>query len=207
MTKARYHNLDSVIRQMDAVLSYSPGNTFLKDRQGVILYCNQAMANIAGFDDREKLVGRKDSDFCLSQRSLDIVLNNDSLVLQTRKTLRCSELAELPCGNILTFQVEKKPFYHNGKVIGVWGTSMATSTLVGKNAQANYFDCRTNQMLKLTSRQKTCLWHLLQGKSAKEVAIDMGLSFRTVENHIYNIKLVNNIRSLRELLPHVRSIC
>jgi len=41
----------------------------------------------------------------------------------------------------------------------------------------------------LTQRQEECLYYLAQGKTAKEIAIILNLSNRTVEHHLDAVKL------------------
>ena len=40
----------------------------------------------------------------------------------------------------------------------------------------------------ISPRQLECLFYLLRGKSANEIALTLGLSKRTIETHIENIK-------------------
>lgn len=52
----------------------------------------------------------------------------------------------------------------------------------------------------LTSRQKEILQLLAEGRSAKEIASDLGISPRTVEFHKYGIMEAHGIRSSAELV-------
>lgn len=45
-----------------------------------------------------------------------------------------------------------------------------------------------NSSSLLTARQSECMFFLLRGKTAKEIARILNLSFRTVEGHIEGIK-------------------
>ena len=54
--------------------------------------------------------------------------------------------------------------------------------------------------VKLSEQQALCLYHLLQGKSAKLIARDLHISYRTVEHHIENIRKVTGCKSSKELI-------
>lgn len=51
----------------------------------------------------------------------------------------------------------------------------------------------------LSAREKECINHFLNGKTAKETAALLGLSYRTVEDYFANIKKKLNCRNKREL--------
>tara|TARA_R110002012_G_scaffold301666_2_gene502033 strand:+ start:961 stop:1608 length:648 start_codon:yes stop_codon:yes gene_type:complete len=53
---------------------------------------------------------------------------------------------------------------------------------------------------KLTTREQLILTHVAQGKSSKEIARILNISFRTVEAHRRNMKSKLNIESLAELI-------
>jgi DNA-binding CsgD family transcriptional regulator len=58
----------------------------------------------------------------------------------------------------------------------------------------------THEVPKLTKREQECLQHLMSGKSAKISGDEMGISSRTVEFHINNIKAKIGCRTKLEVL-------
>lgn len=66
----------------------------------------------------------------------------------------------------------------------------------------NDIDCsKHNGLYRLTSRQAECAYHLAKGMSYKEIAIILGgLSPRTIEEHVYNIRQKLNCRNKSELI-------
>jgi DNA-binding CsgD family transcriptional regulator len=197
------HRLDERIRELDQQLGDAPGNIFVKDRQGTVLYGNKQMCETIGVLGIDDIIGKTAHDFT-SVEAADVVAGYDRLALTQH--VRCQEYADLPNGDILTFFSEKKPFYHNDKVVGTWGSSVAGPACCQSTATVEYFDSKYMSLLKLTKRQKACLKQLIQGKSARETAEALGLSIRTVENHIYSIRAENNISNLKSLLQRVRVI-
>jgi DNA-binding CsgD family transcriptional regulator len=73
----------------------------------------------------------------------------------------------------------KTPTYDDdGKINGVFGISQIISE--NKIKQTNH--------KKMSERERQCILHILKGKTANQIANIMGLSSRTVESYIENIK-------------------
>jgi len=54
--------------------------------------------------------------------------------------------------------------------------------------------------VRLSPREHECSYFLLKGKSAKEIAQVLGLSYRTVELHLMNIKRKLGCRKVSALV-------
>jgi len=54
--------------------------------------------------------------------------------------------------------------------------------------------------ITLSMRQQECLWHAMQGKSAKEIGQQLQISYFTVETHLKNIRERFHCNSLNKLL-------
>lgn len=61
--------------------------------------------------------------------------------------------------------------------------------------------------LNISRREKDCLYLLIKGKSAFDIATELNLSRRTVETHLINIKEKINVRTKSELIGKVFSFC
>lgn len=57
----------------------------------------------------------------------------------------------------------------------------------------------TQKDIQLTAREIDCLYYYVSGLSSKESAKKVGISFRTVEKHLENIKLKYQLSSVRDL--------
>lgn len=56
------------------------------------------------------------------------------------------------------------------------------------------------QTAHLSKRENECLYHIIRGKTAKEIATLLGISFRTVETHLAHIKEKFKVSSRSELI-------
>lgn len=65
-----------------------------------------------------------------------------------------------------------------------------------------FFIEKDNQVLKLTRRQYDCLKALCHGKTVKEAARDLGISPKTVEEHIDKIKQKGGFVTRSEIICH-----
>jgi DNA-binding CsgD family transcriptional regulator len=62
----------------------------------------------------------------------------------------------------------------------------------------------TTEKIPITRREAQCLVYLRQGNTAKQIAIKLFLSYRTVETHLKNLKEKVECRTSIELLSKVR---
>lgn len=200
----KYIGFDSVVRQLDATVSQAPGNIYLKNLEGKLLYCNDEQANHAGYSNYQQMIGLSDHEFPWASTA-DILRKNDLQVLHTQTPLRIDEYGQLKSGVLIRAYTQKKPYYHRNNLIGVWGTSVFTE-IVNHSAKTIYINTINNRPLRLTKTQQQCIAHLLQGKTARQTANIMGLSIRTVENHIYAIRATNNISCLKMMCKYVQKI-
>lgn len=66
-----------------------------------------------------------------------------------------------------------------------------------------FFDKRTKQPLLLTKKQRRCLELAMTGLGAKQIALELHLSFRTIQHHLDAIRHNNAYASIKELLRFV----
>lgn len=149
----------------------------------------------------------------------DLYQQQDKEVLIKNK----SEVFEpMPIDNntILTLRTVKSPIQNaTGEIIGILGEMyiLAEDKSIGsvlpaiavkdkKNLALSGLDSRVYQIshynpaLKFTPRESECLFLLLRGKSAKEIAGFLELSCRTVEGYIEHIKNKMGVSSRSEVI-------
>lgn len=73
-------------------------------------------------------------------------------------------------------------------------------SLIHKFNNINYCLTKGSQVIKLTSRQYDCLKQLAAGRSIKEAANNLGISPRTFEHHLNNLKLILNCYRKSQLI-------
>lgn len=199
----KFNRIEGVIEVIHETFWFSPGNFYVQSKEGVILYSNKSMCNSVGYDSFDEL-SEKPLDFVLGLNKDEIndVRRNDLLAIHQEKTIRCVEkVTPEKLKQPLTFMSEKKPFYHRGEIVGVWGTSIPLSVTghVSSLSDVSFYHPKTKQPFRLTPQQSRCLLLLNEGKSVKQVAILMNLSIKTIQNYIYEIRENNNISSLQDL--------
>lgn len=64
---------------------------------------------------------------------------------------------------------------------------------------------RYNKLQLLSNRESECVKFILQGYSAKEIAKELAISYRTVETFIFRIKGKYNVRKISELVAKIAS--
>ena len=68
------------------------------------------------------------------------------------------------------------------------------------NELLNNLLCENNINISLTTRERECLQHIAQRKTYRNVGKLLNISSRTVETHIINAKVRNNIETTSELV-------
>ena len=159
-----------------------------------------------GVNKGSDFIGQTDFSFYPEENATFFRLN-DRTALEKKAPITVVENVRFLSGISYTALTYKRPLQGQGrKLLGVLGLSFIlqkTSTLLNLFDQINLiippalakkikvlsYD-RTDKLpeKELTKRQIDCLYHLVLGKTAKEIAIILSLSNRTVEHHIELIK-------------------
>lgn len=70
-----------------------------------------------------------------------------------------------------------------------------------EETKVNHFKLKINATdITVTRRELDCIIYLFENKSAKQIAKILGLSFRTIENNINNLKIKLNCSTVSELI-------
>lgn len=78
--------------------------------------------------------------------------------------------------------------------------NLASKNKINKTDRLSVFHKKNNLPIHLSSQQSKCLALLLKGKSAKEIALEMKLSYRTVEHYLERIRKLLGCSSNKELI-------
>ncbi|WP_254596080.1 response regulator [Legionella micdadei] len=109
---------------INTIINTLPGAIYWKDTEGHYMGCNQFVAQMAGFERPEHIIGKTDFDLCWKEfaqewRDLDLE------VMRENKTYKREETAKLANGSIITELTIKSPLYNEkNEIVGIIGTSM-----------------------------------------------------------------------------------
>jgi PAS domain-containing protein len=202
-----YEGLDKKLELMQGHLSDMPGFLFLKDLQGHILYMNDSFLQEIGCGQLSAVLGRTDAQLPWAKYS-DIYAAIDRRVVRTEVNFSNQEPNENFHKESTIYATQKTPFYHNDRVVGIWGVAVeVTSEFVNKEMEfspnLSFIDLQRRKHLKITERQKEVLYWLLKGCSSKITANQVGISYRTVEHHLTAIRENNDYASSKEIMAQV----
>ena len=215
--------LDQMNQHAGEVLSTylnASANFFINDVNSKIQMCNQAIINVVGLNSHEEILGKNILD--LRMASAEAAMANDQRVMMMRKLMIVDEYTECH-GHPTAFVSLKLPLFDSSeKVIGVIGSSVAFKGATGASALALFItrmislkmlppDDATHLLKpalkqeneKITKREKEILLQLVRGKTAKEIGKVLGISFRTVYQHLENVKNKLHVKSKSELIDCV----
>lgn len=194
-----------------------PANVFWKDSSGVHRGCNDSMAETLALASRKEFEGLTMYDISREEVANSIQAT-DMGVMQSKKSTCIIELSgTLHVPNAMFLSIKSPLLNNEGRVEGLWGLSLQLDNLhLMKNAMTlpkmidgiklitatldTYCDsqCEVEKM-SLTARESEVLFHLMQGKCAKEIARLFSISTRTVELHIEHIKTKAHCRTKSQL--------
>jgi len=164
------------------------------------------------------VLGKDDFDIFAEPIAEKFRANDISVIRSGRETWQ-EEKVTSACGKVLTHVSFKKPLLDDSKnIIGVIGMTFTNSILkpskeiitnVNKLKLNSHFSVNSaiekdklqcDSIPGLSRREQQCLYHFARGKTAKETALLLNLSFRTVEAYIFNLKKKLGCRHKRDLL-------
>jgi len=119
--KESYNNLKAYI---NAIINNLPGAVYWKDKNGLYIGCNKFVAEMAGFEFPEQMVGKTDYDLCWKEFAEDWQAL-DQEVMRTGRTIVREEKVKLANGSILTELTHKTPLRNEyNEIVGIIGTSL-----------------------------------------------------------------------------------
>ena len=128
------------------------------------------------------------------ESTADQLIHHDQEAMRTENGVVREEHVILADGRPAVMMSTKQP-YHNrkGDIAGTIGISINISHLKmqPKLKDEHLFDTYKQwreEDNKLTHRELECIQWLIKGKSASEIALILGVTKRTIETHIENIK-------------------
>jgi DNA-binding CsgD family transcriptional regulator len=164
-----------------------------------------------GIQNKDLVLGHTDYDFPWSMFA-GLYRKHEYDALEGNTYSAIHPCADLKGREFLVFNTKTPAYDENNKIIGIHCHAIEVInpqyfSLVQWLKQSNidnplqvYSIGKDFADIKLTSRQSECLFFLLRGKVAKEIARILGISYRTVEEHIEQLKLKFNCHNKSELM-------
>lgn len=186
---------------------------YCKGLQSNYLHCNDPVANALNLSSSQDITQFSDHDFGWSPKRIKSLQQIDREVIANGQTY--SELEApflLPNGKEIQLLSHKMPLRNaQSDIIGIVGISIDVSQINKTND--NLFNISgplslqekisKNIHFKLSKREAECLHYLINGKTARETALLIHLSPRTVELHLNNLKEKFNCRKKSELIATI----
>lgn len=207
------------------LVSQSPGIVMLKGADSVIHGCSYQMAKLAGFDNPSEMQGLRDEDMrCDAAAGAEQFVSQDQYAL-THGEHRSIDIYTYADGNKVIMYGEKKALMQNGKAIGVYASghdlthlnSIANHFLGLLQSDGKFLSYKNTQTasysyqladsypdIDLTMSESLCLFYVLRGKSNKEIARILNLSFRTIDGRVEAIKQKLDCHSKYQLIEYAQ---
>ena len=181
-----------------------------KDINSIITDCDEMFLHYSGAKSKDDVVGHTDFEFVWQeyaflyrQHEIEVMDGNEYSAIIPIKDAKKSTLLFLhnkirtinekgKTNGLIVHAVEiLNPDYHR-----------LISTLTRINTKKNIILAleKNVQNIKLSARQKQCLFFLVYGKSAKIIARILNISHRTVETHIETLKVKFGCHSKSDLI-------
>lgn len=184
-------------------------NAFLwyKNLKSIYQCCNENHAAAAGLDSAQQMLGKNDFDMCWQNRAGQYQQTDNRVM--SEKIVYVNEIEKVTTVHTeLTMLVTKYPVINNsGEFIGVCGVNIDITgqALIKKSGRYDptkkvFYLTTTSKTDYLTQRELDVLKFLLYGRTAKEIGLQLRISYRTVETHINLIKEKLGCRSKSEII-------
>ncbi|HVV67934.1 MAG TPA: LuxR C-terminal-related transcriptional regulator [Gammaproteobacteria bacterium] len=201
------------------ILSAVPGYIVWKDVGSKIICANQFAINRLGFQNFQQIYGKTPVNLnCRFAEIGESLMASDQFTMQHDKQINIVVSAFMFGPQWGFYLGQQQPLKNkDNQIIGtsVHCVEMTGSSVVDQFSQLFIAEQKRgvpkiNQGIfrslenstgwNLSPRQEECLFWLLRGKSAKEIADLLGISKRTSEHYIESIKEKSGVRSKSELI-------
>lgn len=187
------------------ILSQLPGALYIKhvsSERSEYHWANPLTAKLFGVSKPNELIGLTDADMNKASAKFGENFLYDDIHVSSNNPLICLNVFDYKCGDISALIVNKRPYFDaTNQICGVICNATPLRTHQLLNTFGDMVLDRNNRLkehiyriekpgwnLELTHRETEVLYYFLHGKSAKQIASAMKLSYRTVEKYIENIK-------------------
>ncbi|MFA6302689.1 MAG: helix-turn-helix transcriptional regulator [Legionella sp.] len=188
-----------------------------KDRNSRYLGITDYMIEFIGMEPRDKLLGKNDSLIAPFEAFSEHYMYCDQIAMNVNP-IQTIEKNTTANNGIIEVSVTKHPIYNNAldKVVGVFFFAVPINNLSSQqstsqtlsSAQSSLvlssthyvFAINNENKTKLTIKESRVFYYYLRGRTSKQIANTLSLSFRTVEDHIHSIKNRLNCKSRADII-------
>lgn len=203
--KTKQHRLQDLINQSC--------NVYFLNKKSGIEYVNKACAELNSFASFKDAKGRVVSEYA-EKDSANQTLRNDTWVVTTKQNLIIEQEFSLLCGTSYHYLTVKMPWYNeSNQLLGLLGFSVAIGLqpLAQSIRQLSNVGLLTTtkqlhlpgtviDKIYLSKRETECLQWYVKGKTAKEIGQTLGLSYRTIQHYLENVKTKLGVNSKSQLI-------
>jgi len=202
-----------------------PMNIYFLGADSTILEANENCVIASRVASIKDLLGKTVLDICPVENARQIMTTDEVVVNTNSGRIVEEDMALITHGDVKNYCLSfKMPWYNNeNKIIGVFGYSVyfgrdpfseglskiaqlgLLSVFESSNDARFFLDNYLFDGVYFSKREKECLYYLVRARSSKEIAKSLGLSYRTIEYYIDNIKEKMNVNSRAELIDKLVS--
>lgn len=174
---------------LDGLYGHHASSVYLKDENGFYLYNNayaiQIMKEVGLSSD---MTLRSDHEL-FPKQAANMYQSNDRIVFDTRERLMIEEpICLSPSRRLKRISIKK----------AITSSQTGLSYILGQTI--DYGQIQYNRIkASVTKRELECMGYMFRGYTAKEIAVQLVLSPRTVETHFNNLRAKLGIQTRREL--------
>lgn len=208
---------DCIIKSMD-IFQNMPGILGAKNKASEFIGLTKNAAILLGWQNIEDGLGKSDYEIpCKASEFAEGFKIIDQKALYSGEHIVTLDMQPYATGWRLALVEKNAIKSSDGEVSGVLFNLMdvsqtgllkyhmdltkITDKFRGKKPQpSSYILSQTSKPFQLTGQQENCLFLLIRGKTSKEIAKILGISYRTVEAHIAAIKHLLNCQNKSELI-------
>lgn len=193
----------------------------IKTKGSVYVAANTALARLTGFASAEDLIGIQDKNLnCDAAELHELFVVQDSAAIDEGKQANLdvcnyidgrlrvflstkTKLVDLKKNEYVISSMREIPLVSLSNIVNHLSSKKITKPEQLISSYSLGYPEINNKGLgpcKLTSRQSECLFHIMRGKTQKEVAVLLSISLRTVEEHIDKLKKVFDCTSRSRLI-------
>lgn len=182
------------------------------DLDSAFQYVNPAAAAVFGVAHHLDMIGASYADMpCGAAEFASTFIAQDQHIIATRQTLHTLEIHPYANDTWHVFVLTSKPYiddddrvlgktFHARDVTAPYTLSLSAQLAQWSGGRENSYTLTSRTERNLTPREEEVLFLIIRGKTAKLAAASLGLSPRTVQQHIEMLKAKFNASTKGELI-------